>query len=114
MAASLRPDMFSLPSLPKGIIHPEGTRRATWDIILALLLGAWPVLLRGGAALMCVLGTPAGYVAASVPLVIFFMEEQDVVHIAIDFFVDALFIMDIGLNFRTGKPHVPMGPLLCF
>lgn len=80
VAMNLMPDKFSLPKLPSGVIHPDGSRRSAWDVCMVLLLG---------------------YVAFSVPLVIFFIDQQHTVQIAFDLFVDALFLTDIHLNFHT-------------
>ena len=76
----LDPEVFQLVELPSWVLHPDGAFRATWDLSMVLLLG---------------------YVATSVPLVIFIIDSQHDGHVAFDLFVDALFIIDIGLNFLT-------------
>jgi hypothetical protein len=80
MASLLNPDKFQLDPIPGGLLHPEGSFRSMWDLSMILLLG---------------------YVATSVPMVIFLINEQGPVHIAIDLCADALFIIDIYLNFHT-------------
>ena len=78
--SSLKPDRFTLPPLPCGIIDPDGAFRTIWDLTMLLLLV---------------------YVAFSVPVVIAFLDDQSDVHIAVDLLIDMLFIIDILLNFIT-------------
>ena len=69
------------PKLPPGVLDPEGQLRTSWDMVmLALLL----------------------YIVVFVPIAICFEYEPHAALIAVDLLVDTFFIVDIGLNFRTG------------
>ena len=71
------------PEVPEtGTLHPEKLFRVSWDgIMLVLLL----------------------YIAVMVPIELgSFKLNQTKAHIVLDVLVDLLFIIDIGLNFRTG------------
>jgi len=80
LANMLDPDAFTLPPMPRGVLHPDMRLRVSWDFFMLAMLA---------------------YVCVSVPLVICFVEEQSTPHAVFDLIVDALFILDIVLNFRT-------------